>query len=106
MKIQESFKELPWYKGATVVTTNGRVLKQGFGGVVVVSEPPTFQQPAVEILAIDEISDDEVVNAFIHLHPNAGIMVRKSVHCCRSPGMITDMQILINKSPAKSKRTR
>ena len=92
MEIKKSFKELAWYNQATIVTTSGKVIQRGNQGLIVIDGTKK-----TEILAIDEVSDDSVINTFIHLNPNAGIMVNKSVGMNVDSEMVTDIEILIKR---------
>lgn len=56
--------------GYTHVDTDGKVISRGKGGVVIMTMPLAdgFRRP---ILVVDEVSDDETVNLFLQVSPDA-----------------------------------
>ena len=61
----------------TWVDTDGQIIRQGNGGVVVVP-----QGTMIPALQISEVSDDEVINLFIHHLPDAGVMKSEGFENC------------------------
>ena len=53
----------------TWITTGGRVVRPGSGGVVIVPDGET-----VPVLTISEVSDQATINLFLSVHPNAGLI--------------------------------
>lgn len=69
----------------TWVDTDGQIIRQGAGGVVLV--PHGMMIPALQI---SEASDDEVINLFIHHLPEAGVM--------KSEGFENCWEVLLNRT--------
>lgn len=61
----------------TIVTTDGRVLRQGTDGLIVAN------YDGVEIMDINEVSDDNIINLFISLK-NGGELNTKDLNECAS----------------------
>lgn len=71
----------------TIVDTNGKVLQRGTQGLRVVSED------GVHLFDLGEVSDDLVMNVFIHL----GEKVREFGFLPRNEDSVSDLEILIAK---------
>jgi hypothetical protein len=61
----------------TWVDTDGQIIRQGNGGVVVV--PHGTMIPALQI---SEVSDDEVINLFVNHPTEAGVMKSEGFENC------------------------
>ena len=68
MRIEDKF---------TWIDTDGQIIRQGNGGVVVVP-----QGTMIPALQISEASDDEVINLFVNHLTDAGVMKSEGFENC------------------------
>ena len=71
----------------TWVNTDGQIIRQGNGGVVVVPHGTM-----IPVLQVSEVSDDELFNLFIHHPPQAGVMKSEDLDDC--------WELLLNRTDA------
>jgi hypothetical protein len=55
----------------TIIDTNGKVIRQGTGGITIVSPGTT-----APVLTVSEVSDDDTVNLFLRVGENCSPIVQ------------------------------